>query len=422
MDRNPDFWFMSAVAFSAIFIIFNYMIPFGSVLSEKPKIYSGKIISDVVKRGESLFIIFKRHGLDMDTLFEIKEASASVHEITDINAGQPYTICIDNDNRVNSLAYRIDEDFFLNIERTQRGFQAQRRKVPYESRTLTVSGPIGHNLISSVGEDRESFLLAMKLAELFETEIDFTSDLQPGDTYSIVVEGLYLDGSFRKYGEVLSAELVNAGSRHAAYRFELDGKAGYFDAEGKSLKKSFLMAPLSFRRISSYFTHKRLHPVLRTYRPHRGVDYAAATGTPVSATGDGTVSFSGRRGQYGNLVTINHPNGYTTCYGHLSRISRGIRPGCQVRQGDIIGFVGATGLASGPHLHYEVRRGGNFVNPLAVKGESGRQVPRNLLYKFRAAAARMDKLLASGNSATGQLPEEAAPGMAVSQVLKLYLL
>ncbi|MEN6465854.1 MAG: M23 family metallopeptidase, partial [Syntrophaceae bacterium] len=129
-----------------------------------------------------------------------------------------------------------------------------------------------------------------------------------------------------------------------------------------------------------------------------------------------------RRGQYGNLVTINHPNGYTTCYGHLSRISRGIRPGCRARQGDIIGFVGATGLASGPHLHYEVRRGGNFVNPLAVKGESGRQVPRNLLYKFRAAAARMDKLLASGNSATGQLPEEVAPGMAVSQVLKLYLL
>ncbi len=421
MDRNPEFWFIPAVAFSAIFIIVNHMIPFGPVLSERPKFRNPvRVISDVVRQGESLFIIFKKHGLDVYTLFEIREAAASVHEITGINAGQPYTICIDNDNRVNSITYRIDEDHFLDIERTQKGYKAQRRKVPYETRAITVAGRIGNNLISSIGEDRESFLLAMKFAELFESEIDFTADLQPGDTYSIVVEGLFLEGSLKKYGEVLSAELVNEGSRYAAYRFDLDGKPGYFDAEGKSLKKSFVMAPLSFRRISSYFSHKRLHPILRTYRPHHGVDYAAPTGTPVSATGDGTVSFSGRRGPYGNLVTIDHPNGYTTCYGHLSRIASGVVPGSRIRQGDLIGFVGATGLASGPHLHYEVRREGNFVNPLAVRGESGKQIPGNLLHKFRTVVAGMDSLMAADNT-TGQITG-GNPQVLVSQALRLCLL
>lgn len=422
MDRNPEFWFIPALAFSAIFIIINYIVPFGPALSEKPKPrISGTIISDVVKRGETLYIIFKRHGLNIDTLFKMKEASASVHEITAINSGQPYTICIDDDNFVKSLTYRIDDDFFLKIDKTHNGFQAQRCKVPYESRILTVSGSIGSNLICSVGEDRENFLLAMKFAEIFESDIDFTSDLQPGDSYAVVVEGLFLNGEFRKYGEVLSAELINGGARHAAYRFDLEGKIEYFDPRGKSLRKSFLKAPLSFRRISSYFSRKRLHPVLRTYRPHHGVDYAAAAGTPVSATGDGTVSFAGIKGQYGKLVMVNHHGGYTTCYGHLSRIAPEVHAGCRVKQGDVIGFVGSTGLASGPHLHYEVRSKGNFVNPLAMKTEGSTEIPRHLMSKFRMLSARMDKLLAS-NAKGGQLTDEKTAQVMVSQVLKIYLL
>lgn len=421
MDRHPEFWFLPAVAFSAVFVIINYMIPSSPMVTAKPQ--PVKTISDVVKRGETLFIIFKRHGLDIETLFKIREASASVHEIRNINEGQPYTICIDDVNRISSLTYRIDDDSFLKVERGWEGFRAQRCKIPYEKRVLNVSGPIGSNLIYSIGEGRENFLLAMKFSEIFEAEIDFTSDLKPGDRYSVAVEGLFLDGGFKKYGEVLAAELVNEGTRHAAYRFEWDGKAGYFDAEGKSLKKSFIKAPLSFRRISSYFSRKRLHPILRIYRPHHGVDYAAATGTPVSATGDGTVSFAGWKGQYGNLVAINHPNGYTTCYGHLSRIPREVRPGSRARQGDIIGFVGATGLASGPHLHYEVRYKGSFVNPLAIKGEESTELPGRYMHKFGLAVADMDKLLAPNSAAPGrQLPGGTTGPVMVSRTLKLYLL
>lgn len=422
MDQHPEFWFIPALAFSAIFIIINYMVPFAPVLSDEPKqLISGKIISDVVKRGETLFIIFKRHGLDLDTLFKMREASASVHEIRAINEGQPYTICIDDANYVKSLTYRIDDDFFLKIERQHDGFQAQRVKVPYETRSLTISGTIGSNLIGSIGEDRESYMLAMKFAEIFESEIDFTSDLQPGDSYAVVVEGLFLNNEFRKFGEVLSAELVNSGSRHAAYRFDAGGGIGYFDPEGKSLRKSFLRAPLSFSRISSYFSRKRLHPVLRIYRPHHGVDYAAPTGTPVSATGDGTVCFAGARGQYGKLVMINHTKGYTTCYGHLSRISPQVHAGCRVKQGDVIGFVGSTGLASGPHLHYEVRSNGKFVNPLAMKGEGSTQIPRRLMPKFRILSAGMDRLLAS-NENGGNSPAGKPPQILVGHSLKLFLL
>lgn len=421
MDQHPEFWFIPALAFSAIFIIVNYMVPFAPVLAERPQpLISGKIISDVVKRGETLFIIFKRHGLDIETLFKMKEASASVHEIRAISEGQGYTICLDEANYVKSLTYRIDDNSLLKIERKRNGYQAERLAVPYETRTLTVSGTIGSNLIGSVGEDRESFLLAMKFAGIFESEIDFTSDLQPGDSYSVVVEGLFLNGEFRKYGEILSAQLVNDGARHAAYRFDAGGGSEYFDSQGKSLRKSFLKAPLSYSRISSYFSRKRFHPVLRIYRPHHGVDYAAATGTPVSATGDGTVSFAGVKGQYGKFVMVDHPRGYTTCYGHLSRISPEIQAGSRVKQGDIVGFVGSTGLASGPHLHYEVRSKGAFINPLAMKGEGSTEIPLYLIPRFRMLAVRMDRMLAA-NEKGGQSPAET-PQVLVSYALRLCLL
>ena len=265
----------------------------------------------------------------------------------------------------------------------------------YEKKILHIGGVIKDNLISSIGESRDRVLLALELSDIFAWDIDFTVDLRNRDAFKIVVEGFYLDGEFKKYGDILSAEFVNNGETYCAYRFEHNGKAGYYDDEGKSLRKAFLKAPLSFRRISSGFSSGRFHPILKIYRPHHGLDYAAPAGTPVSTVGNGTVNFAGYKGQYGKLVVIRHSNGWKTYYGHLSRINRGIKRGLKVEQGQVIGYVGATGLATGPHLHYEIRIGNKSVNPLTVNLPRGNSIPRRFMAEFRAFKSRMDERLVS---------------------------
>jgi len=186
-------------------------------------------------------------------------------------------------------------------------------------------------------------MLALQLSDIFAWDIDFTTDIRNSDSFKVIAEGLYLNGEFKKYGDILSAEFTNNGETYRAYRFELNGKIDYYDAEGKSMRRAFLKAPLSYRRISSGFSRSRFHPILRIYRPSHGVDFAAPTGTPVSVVGDGTVNFAGYKGGYGNIVIIRHPNGWKTYYAHLSRFGKGIRKAVKIKQGQIIGYVGSTG-------------------------------------------------------------------------------
>jgi murein DD-endopeptidase MepM/ murein hydrolase activator NlpD len=237
--------------------------------------------------------------------------------------------------------------------------------------------------------------VALQLSDVFAWDIDFSSDLREGDTYKIVIEGYYLDGVLKKYGDILSTEFVNQGETFRAYRYEIDGQADYFDEQGKSVKRAFLKAPLNFRRISSYFARSRFHPILRIYRPHHGLDYSAPAGTPVSAVGEGTVQFAGYKGQYGKLVIIKHTNGWRTYYGHLSKIANGIRTGKKIHQEQVIGRVGSTGLATGPHLHYELRINNKPVNPLSMKMPRGKSIPDNLLAVFRTFKNQMDAQFAS---------------------------
>jgi murein DD-endopeptidase MepM/ murein hydrolase activator NlpD len=246
-----------------------------------------------------------------------------------------------------------------------------------------------------MGGDGEDLALALQLSDIFAWDIDFTSDLRNGDTFKIVVEGLYLDGQLKRYGNILCAEFVNNGESHHAYRFERGERADYYDGEGRSLKKAFLKAPLNFRRVSSGFSKGRFHPILRIYRPHHGFDYAASAGTPVSSVGDGKVIFAGVRGQYGKLVIIHHPNGWKTYYGHLSKIEKGVKKGASVDQGRIIGRVGSTGLATGPHLHYEVRIRNRPVNPLGLKLPRGSAVHDTSWIEFAAFRNAMDMRLVS---------------------------
>lgn len=353
-------------------------------------------IRSTVRKGETFYDIFRKYRLDISDLFKLKEAAADVHGLRTVKPGNEYRIIVDEQNgSINSMTYRINDEYILALKRAETGFMAEKVCIEYEKKIEQIGADIKDNLISSIGEGREKTMLALQLSDIFAWDIDFSSDLRKDDTFRIIVEGLYLDGEFRKYGDILSAEFVNDGRVYRAYRFEHDGKADYYDADGKALKKAFLKAPLNFRRISSHFSYKRFHPILKKYRPHHGLDYAAPSGTPVSSVGDGRVVFAGYKKSYGRFVEIKHPNGYKTCYGHLSKIKKGISRGKTVEQGEIIGYVGATGLATGPHLHYEFKVGNKPVNPLKAQIPNGISVPETLLPQFAKSREIMDKRLAS---------------------------
>jgi murein DD-endopeptidase MepM/ murein hydrolase activator NlpD len=353
-------------------------------------------IKNVVKPGETMFDIFQKHGLAVSDLFRLKEASAKVHRLGNITTGQPYTIELDGDNTVLSLSYQVSDDTLLSISRSDSGYRAEKIVIPYETKNRKLGGIIENNLYDALGNDGKSSLLAYALSDIFSWDIDFTNDLRKGDTFRVVVEEIWRDGSFRRYGNILAAELVNDGNTHRAFRYEgPDGRAGYYDEKGKSLQRSFLKAPLSYRRISSRFSYNRKHPILKVRRHHLGVDYVAPRGTPVSALGDGTVQFAGYKGANGNLVILRHPKGFATYYLHLHKIRRGIRRGVRVAQGDVIGYVGATGHATGPHLCFRIRKGTRFINPLRLDVPRSTGIPKDLLAEYGSIREEREIELAS---------------------------
>ncbi len=352
-------------------------------------------IAGIVEKGQSLYEIFKRHGFDPRELFHVKEALAGVHSAREFRSGQPYEIHVDPEKRLHSFVYWVNDDSLVRVTRAGEGYQAEKLNLEYEKKILCLEGAIEDNLIASMGGGQQNLLLALNLSDIFAWDIDFTTALRKGDTFRILVEGLYRDGEFKKYGSILAAEFVNDGALSRAYRFEVDGRADYYDAEGRSLRKAFLKAPLSFRRISSGFSKSRLHPVLKIRRAHNGTDYVAPKGTPVSAIGNGQVQAAGHQGGYGKLVVIRHPNGYKTFYGHLSGFAGGVRKGASVTQGQLIGYVGSTGISTGPHLHFEMRVNDRPVNPRRVEIPAGQPVPEAFIASYRAARDGLAGQLAS---------------------------
>jgi len=352
-------------------------------------------ITGIVEKGQSLYEIFKRHGFDPRELFHVKEALAGVHSAREFRSGQPYEIHVDPEKRLHVFVYWVNDDSLVRVTRAGEGYQAEKLNLEHEKKVLCLEGSIEDNLIASMGGGQQNLLLALTLSDIFAWDIDFTTDLRKGDTFRILVEGLYRDGEFKKYGNILAAEFVNDGLLSRAYRFEIDGRADYYDADGRSLRKAFLKAPLSFRRISSGFSKSRLHPVLKIRRAHNGTDYVAPKGTPVSAIGNGQVLAAGHQGGYGKLVVIRHPNGYKTFYGHLSGFARGVRKGAGVMQGQLIGYVGSTGMSTGPHLHFEMRVNDRAVNPRKIEIPAGQPVPEALLASYRSVRDQLAGQLAS---------------------------
>ena len=246
---------------------------------------------------------------------------------------------------------------------------SQRKELATTKKTYEVSGTIENSLWQSMSELNVSADAILAYADVFAWQLDFLTDTRQGDKFKLIfcIETLEKKQTVLST-EILAGQYITATSENTAILFtNSKGDKGYFDETGKSVKSAFLKAPLQFKRISSYFTKKRLHPILKYYRPHEGIDYAAPIGTPVSAIGDGTVTKSQYSGGYGNLVIIKHPNGYETYYGHLSKYGKGVKRGAKVKQGQIIGYVGATGLATGPHLDFRIKKNGKFFNYLTMK-------------------------------------------------------
>ncbi len=317
-----------------------------------------------------------------------------------VQSGDRYELGIDSLGAIQSFEFikrgAIETGFV--VTRKNGRLTARKEQIPLERRIALVTGEIRNTLWNALFEAGEvPAVLSGEMAAIFEYDIDFMVDCRVGDRFTLALEKLYKDGRFLRYGDILSAEYQAARKNHQAFLFEsADGLVGYYDSNGKSLRGLFLKSPLKYRRISSGFSNRRFHPILKKYIPHHGIDYAAGYGTPVWATAPGTVVFKGRKGALGNYIEIRHRNGHKTGYGHLSKFGRGLKKGSYVKQKQVVGFVGATGRATGPHLHYNffVRNGKGYRlrNPARLANRSkARPLSPDLLASFRQ---QRDRLLA----------------------------
>lgn len=367
----------------------------GSVATQPPAIESlietpietvaGREVTLTVRRGDSLDRLFKRNSLSRTDLANIMSLEAARKYLRLVKPGDEIVV-VENEGDVQRLERQVSLTEILRIERANDSFGSTMVEKELEARQIRKSGTIESSLFLAAAEAGVSDRTIMNLAGIFAWDVDFVLDIRQGDSFTLVFEEFWQDGTRVAEGDILAAEFVNQGEIHQAIRFEdPSGRTDYYTPEGRSMRKAFLRAPLSFSRISSNFNPKRRHPKLNRIRAHKGVDYAAPTGTPIKAAGDGKIVHRARKGGYGNTVIIQHGGNITTLYAHMSRYGKP-RTGGRVRQGDVIGYVGATGLATGPHLHYEYRRSGVHLNPRTVKLPDAEPIKAEYLAAFQEAA------------------------------------
>ena len=354
-----------------------------------------------VPAGVPFATILENFGIERDTAARLIASAQPVFDLRQLRAGNELTIGRSVLGELREVRYRIDADHLLSIAPSGGDFQSKIERIPSQTETVGVAGDIHDSLFQSVVDAGEKPELAMRIADIFAFDLDFYTDPRPGDTFRVVVEKKLLsDGEAISYGRVLVAQYVNAGHSYEAVLFHDDaGDPAYFQPNGQAMKRAFLHSPLKFAApITSHFSLSRYHPILKVYRPHLGTDYGAPEGTPVQTIGDGRVVFAGRKGEDGNLVKIQHANGYFTYYMHLSRIL--VHVGQHVGQGDRIGLVGMTGLATGPHLDFRIELHGQFLNFEHLRLPTANPVPKKEWAEFAAARdsalARMPSTVPAG--------------------------
>ncbi len=323
-------------------------------------------IDVIVARNDTLDRIFRRLKLNLADLASLRSLPGIRSALDTLRPGESLHFT-HHDGDLFGLERRLSETQTLKVSRQGDALKADLLQNPLEMRTRTIRGVIDSSLFEAVEAAGAHDQTAVALADIFGWDIDFVLDVRPGDTFVVTYEEIWRDGAYLHDGPIEAAEFVNQGRAFRAVRYrDPDGASHFYTPDGRSLRKAFLRAPVEFTRVSSRFNSARYHPILNLIRAHKGVDYAAPIGTPVHAAGDGRISFAGRRGGYGNCVEIEHTRSIVTLYGHLSRFAHGTRVGAHVAQGTVIAYVGMTGLATGPHLHYEYRVNGAFKNPQTV--------------------------------------------------------
>ena len=324
-------------------------------------------------------------------LHELGQQCKTVFPLSRISAGQAYRLCL-SDDAFERFEYDIDRDEQLIISRDAEKFSIEKVPIPYTTETARVRGTIESSLFEAVTSTGESDVLAMNLADIFAWDIDFILDIRQGDSFQALVEKRYRDGQPAGYGRILAAEFTNQGTTFQAFLYQDgDRRADYYDAEGQSLRKAFLKAPLSFSRISSGFTTRRFHPITKTWKAHPAIDYVAPTGTPIKSVGDGVIIRKGYTKGNGNYVKIRHNSSYETIYLHMKGFAKNIGNGKRVAQGQTIGYVGSTGLATGPHLCFRMYKNGAPVNPQRVKAPAAQPIAKPNLADFKL---RVETLMA----------------------------
>lgn len=366
----------------------------------------GEILRSDVQLGDTAGKILGE-WLDANDLAELLAAAKPVYALTKVRFGQPFAVIRDPRTKAfRCFKYEINQEKYLIVEKKDDRFAARLEEIDYQTSLAVVKGTISTTLSEAVAEQGENVALAIALAHVFASEINFISDLRKGDAFEVLVEKRFRHDAFEGYGRVLGAKFTNQNKPHAAYLFLNErGRETYYNAQGDNLHRELLKAPLSFLRVTSRYSMARRHPVFGKVRPHQGIDYGAPTGTPIMAVGDGVISSIGRAGGYGKQIIIRHDNGLESLYGHMSRFAKTMKNGKRVRQGQTIGYVGATGTATGPHLDFRIRKNGAFVNPDKLIIPRDRGLEKRRMADYKAVASAVDGYLEGRKPLAGYDPD-----------------
>ena len=350
-------------------------------------------IEVVVGRNDTMDRLFRRFELNLGDLASLRDLPELRSQVDRLKPGELLRF-MHRGGELVGLERKLSDSETLKVTRDANGFSSDVLENPLEIRTRTASATIQNSLFQAAADAELSDRVAFDLAEIFQYDIDFVLDIQTGDRFTVVYEEVFQDGVSLRTGNILAAKFVNDGREYRAVRYvDAEGRSQYFSPDGKSLRKAFIRAPVQFSRISSRFNPSRKHPVLNRIRAHRGVDYAAPVGTPVRAAGEGRVKFVGQQGGFGNVIELEHGSGVVTVYGHLSRFSKNLRRGQRVELAQVIGYVGKTGLATGPHLHYEYRIRGVHKNPQTVALPDAEPISATERERFLADTATLVNML-----------------------------
>lgn len=365
--------------------------------------------SDTVRKGDTAVLVLEKAGVDAPQAMSLYRAVRKVYNLRRINVGHAYHVRMNASGQVEEFTYEIDHRKRLVVKRGDRGFAGKIKVIPYARSERLVVGELSESIYATLKAQGESTRLIRDFADIFASSVDFATDLRRGDSFRLLIEEHVRKDQPAEYYRILAAELINRKRTLQTVYYNHNNIGGYYRPDGRSMQGKFLRSPLRYTRISSGFSRRRFHPILKRYRPHFGIDYAAPRGTPVRSVADGTVEWVGRKGANGKMVVIRHHRVYKSYYLHLSRYAPGLRRKKRVGQGQIIGYVGSTGMSTGPHLDFRLTKNGKYINPLKHRSIEGPPMPKKTLASFRKHAKTLLTKLHQVQLAMQQESKPASP-------------